>query len=468
MSTVYVILVGAALLVGAAAAWLMRERETAMLRTTTAEEKARAAELVAQLSRSEANVAEARAALAASSERVAALNERLTSDREGFERQRAGIEEKMSGQFASLAQRTLDGVSRTFLDLAAAKLGEERQVVAGSLGARVEEIKGVMAPVREEFTRFSAAVAAMEKHNTENLGALRGSIDQVVRLQSSLQDAVRTTNDATGQLRNALQNPRVAGNWGEISLDRIVELAGMTEHCDFERQVGVRSSEGTSERPDLIIRLTDGMCIPVDAKASTANYVRAVSESDEDERKRLLKQSALDLKSRITELRARNYDRIEGYAGMTLLFVPNESMLSSGLSLEPNLIEDALRYGIVICSPLLLLCYLRAFANGWRIQQQQENAEEVARRGRMLHDRLQTFFASVGKVGWYLNHTVEKFNIAVGKMDNLLVPARELGKLLAKNDEVKPVDTVDTAVRDVRFTDVEALLPPPLPEPSVV
>jgi DNA recombination protein RmuC len=218
--------------------------------------------------------------------------------------------------------------------------------------------------------------------------------------------------------------------------------------------------DGTGERPDLTVHLTGGLHIPVDAKASVVNYIRALSEADEEERKRFLKQSVLDLKGRVTELRGRGYDRIEGYAGMTFLFVPNESMLSSALAQEPTMIEDALRYGIVLCSPLLLLCYLRAFANGWRIQQQQENAEEVARRGRMLHDRLLKFFASLEKVGKSLNHTVEKFNDSVGKMDNLLVPGRELGKLLALNGDLRLVNSVDTTVREVRFAEAEDVLLP--------
>lgn len=444
----------AALLIGAVLAWLMREREAAMLRTVAAEEKVRAGELVTQLSRSEANFAETRADLAAANERIAALQRQLASDHETFERERVGIEEKMAGQFAGLAQRTLDAVSRTFLELAATKLGEERQAFAGSLTTRVEEIKGAMTPMQGEFAKFAAAVNALQKNSSEDLGALKSSLQQVMQLQTHLQEAVRHTNDATGQLRNALQNPRVAGNWGEISLDRIAELAGMTEHCDFDRQMGVRSSDGSSERPDLIIRLTGGLKVPVDAKASTANYVRAAGEADENERQRLLKQSAIDLKARIAELRLRGYDRIEGYAGMTFLFVPNESMLSSALAQEPGMIEDALRYQIVICSPLLLLCYLRAFANGWRIQKQQENAEEVARRGRMLYDRLQGFFGVLGKVGKSLGHTVDKFNEAVAKMDNLLVPGRELGKLLSLNSDLRPMDGIDTTVREVRFAEV--------------
>lgn len=121
----------------------------------------------------------------------------------------------------------------------------------------------------------------------------------------------------------------------------------------------------------------------MDAKASTAKYISAFSETNEEERLRLLKQSAADLRSRITELRGRAYDKIEGYAGMTMLYVPNESMLSSAVAQDPSLIDEALRHQIVVCSPLLLLlCYLRAFAHGWRLQKQQENAEEVARRGR--------------------------------------------------------------------------------------
>jgi DNA recombination protein RmuC len=438
------------LLFGAALAWLLREREIAMLRTALAEEKARAGELVTQLSRSESNVAESRAAAAAAGERVAALQQ---------------AEERMRGEFAMLAQGALDNASRTFLELASAKLGEERQAFAGSLGTRVEEIKGVLAPVRSEFAKFSEAVGALQKSSAQELGSLKTSLAQVVQLQSNLQEAVRTTNDATGQLRNALQNPRVAGSWGEISLDRIVELAGMTDHVDFDRQTGMRSSDGTSERPDITIHLTGGLNIPVDAKATPANYVRAADGTLSDaERKQFLELSLRDIKSRITDLRTRAYDRIDGYAGMTFVYVPNESMLSSALAQDPGMIEDALHQNVVICSPLLLLCYLRAFARGWQLQQQQENAEEVARRGKMLHDRLQTFFASLGKVGWYLNHTVEKFNTAVGKMDNLLVPGRELGKLLAINTDLQPIDAIATVAREVRFAESEDA--PCHPEPS--
>jgi DNA recombination protein RmuC len=427
-----------AIFFGALVSWLIREREIAMLRTALAEEKVRGGELVTQLSWAATDAADSRSALAAANERIAAL---------------AQVEDRMRGEFALLAQGALENASHTLLDLASAKLGEERQAFAGSLTTRVEEIKGVMAPVHDEFTKFTAAVTALQTNSAQDLGALKVSLEHVTALQTSLQEAVRTTNDTTGQLRNALQNPRVAGNWGEISLDRIVELAGMSDHVDFDRQTGVRSSEGSSERPDLTIHLTGGMRIPVDAKASTANYIKAVAETNESERERLLKQSANDLRSRITELRGRAYGKIDGYAGMTILYVPNESMLSSALAQDPGMIEDALRHQVVICSPLLLLCYLRAFAHGWRLQKQQENAEEVARRGRMLHERLQSFFGALGKVGWYLNHTVEKFNLAVGKMDNLLVPGRELAKLLGVTGDLDAVDPIGTVAREVRFNE---------------
>ena len=122
------------------------------------------------------------------------------------------------------------------------------------------------------------------------------------------------------------------------------------------------------------------------------------------------------------------------------------------------MIEDALRYGIMMCSPLLLLCYLRAFAHGWRLQQQQENAEEVARRGKMLHERLQSFFIVLGKVGKYLALTVERYNTAIGKMDNLLVPGREMSKMLGLNSELQSLDTIDTTVREIAFKDDTAVV----------
>jgi DNA recombination protein RmuC len=136
---------------------------------------------------------------------------------------------------------------------------------------------------------------------------------------------------------------------------------------------------------------------------------------------------------------------------MTFMYVPNESMLSTALATDPAMIEDALQHNIVICSPLLLLCYLRAFAKGWSIQRQEEHAEEIARRGKVLHERLQSFFAAIGSIGTCLNHTVTKFNVAVGKMNKLLVPGRELGKLLAATNELQGVDAIETVARDVPF-----------------
>lgn len=357
-------------------------------------------------------------------------------DLTALEREQTSLRERMAGDFAGLAQGALDQAARNLVQLADAKLGGER---AGMVNA--------LAPIRDEFTKFSAAVSALQQSSAKDLGGLRESITQVATLQTALQEAVRTTNDTTGQLRTALQNPRVAGNWGELSLDRIVALAGMTEHCDFDRQSGMRSSDGTLEKPDLTIHLTGGLNIPVDAKASTANYVRAVGEANEAERARLLKQSASDIASRVAELRARAYDRIEGYAGMTVLYVPNESMLSAALAQEPEMIEDALRFGIVICSPLLFLCYLRAFARGWQLQKQQDNAEEVARRGKMLHDRLKSFFLVLGKVGVSLKHTVDKYNECISKEDNLLVPGREMSKMLGLTEEIDSLDSVDVTLR---------------------
>ncbi len=420
MTATTVFLAVAALLVGAAAAWFLREREISALYAE-----------------------------------LASTRTRLEAERESFERERSGIEQKILAQFQDVAQSVLGNASTAFLDLASTKLGQERAAADGSLTTRVAEIKGVIEPVQAEFAKFSQAVSNLQTASAQDLGALKSSLSHVLEIQSQLREAVRTTNDATGQLRTALQNPRVAGNWGEISLDRIVELAGMTEHCDFERQTGVQSLDGSGERPDMFVNLTGGLRIPLDAKASVTNYIQAIAESNEGERTRLLEQSARDLKGRVTELRGRGYDRVPGYAGMTFLFVPNESMLSSALAREPGLIEEAARYRIVICSPLLLLCYLQAFANGWRIQKQQENAQEVAQRGKTLHERLQKFFISVGEIGKALDRTVDKFNDSVRKMDNVLVPGRELGRLLGLHGDLQPTSSIDTAVREVHFAEVE-------------
>jgi DNA recombination protein RmuC len=412
MTTIPIIWSACALFLGVMFSWLLKERELAGLRASLVAEKTRSCELGEQLARADAAENDLTAALAAANERAAGVRQ---------------LEEQMRGEFAVMAQGALEGASSRFLDLASVRI----------------------APLQDEFAKFTSAVSALQTTSAQDLGALKKSLQDVTQLQTSLQDAVRSTNDATGQLRSALQNPRAAGNWGELSLDRIVELAGMSDHVDFERQAGMSSNDGSNERPDMTIHLTGGLCIPVDAKASTANYIRAVGAPEGEERSRLLKQSVSDLRACVSDLRARAYDKIKGYAGMTILYVPNESMLSSALAQDPALIEDALRDQIVICSPLLLLCYLRAFAHGWRLQKQQENVVEVARRGRMLHERLQSFFGALDKVGLCLNLTVDKFNAAVGKMDRLVVPGRELGKLLGLSGELEGVEPVDSLARHV-------------------
>lgn len=393
----------AGFVLGAAVVWALRERDCSVLRS-----------------------------------QVTAAETRLTAEQEALQRERVGLQETMIAQFQEIAGRTLGSVSETFLGLATTKLGEER-----------EALQGIVRPVREEFVKFERAVNELREKSSSDLGSLKTSLEQVARLQTSLQEAVRTTNDATGQLRTALQNPRIAGSWGELSLERIIEYAGMTEHCNFDRQTGVTSIDGSSERPDILIKLTGGLCIPVDSKASATNFIRAIGEGNLGERERLLKLSARDLRQRITELRGRGYDRIAGYAGMTFLFCPSEAMLSSALTLEPDMIEEGLKHCIVVCSPLLLICYLRAFAHGWSLQKQQENAEEVARLGVTLHERIRKFFVSLNDTGVALRRVVGKFNEVIAKTDNLLVPGRELGKLLGTNRELSTTNAIDASVRDI-------------------
>lgn len=436
-----------AFLAGLVLAWLLCERKSGGVRVALAAAEAKGAERDEQRRALEAQYAQMQRRYDDVEERAAAAQRECTTaqtllaaERSAFDAERAGLTDRMKNTFTALAGEALGTASQSFMELAKVKLGEERAAVAGAVS-----------PVEAELKKFQEAVLALQTKSAEDLGTLRSSIEQVTALQSQLADAVKNTNEATGKLRTALTNPQSAGRWGEITLDRIVELGGMAEHCHFERQQQMESSEGTSERPDMTIQLTGGLQIPVDAKASGKRYFEACEASDEQERVRLLKASAQDLRERIKELRRREYDRTPGYAGMTILFVPNEAMLSSALAQMPELVEDAAQDHIVVCSPLLLLCYLKAFANGWRMQKQQENAQEVMRRGTMLHERLLRFFVALNEVGKALNGTVKKYNDAAGKIDRLMVPGRELKKLLGLSDDAAPVASIDETAKDLGY-----------------
>jgi DNA recombination protein RmuC len=237
----------------------------------------------------------------------------LDAERAAFERERSGVEQKMLGTFQQLANDILSKSSEQFLGLAQQRLGQERTATVGALEKNAEQINTLLAPIKLDLERFSGAVETIEKQRATAFTELQQNVKIFGERQGELLQAISTTHRATERLSSALVNPKVAGSWGEISLEKIIELAGMTEHCDFNRQRQFSHEDGI-ERPDVIVNLTGGLRIPVDAKVPLVRYQEACNVSDDAARRKLLQESAADLKGHAKALISRGYDRVDGYA----------------------------------------------------------------------------------------------------------------------------------------------------------
>ncbi|MGZ3529811.1 MAG: DNA recombination protein RmuC [Vulcanimicrobiaceae bacterium] len=403
----------------------------------------------ADLDRERADLHAAQECASAAMAEAAEARAMLDAERAAFERERGGVEQRMLGTFQQLANDVLTKSSEQFLGLAEQRLGRERAATAGVLEKNAERINTLLAPIKQDLERFSGAVETIEKQRATAFTELQQNVKIFGERQGELLQAISSTHLATERLSSALVNPKVAGSWGEISLEKIIELAGMTEHCDFNRQKQFSHEDG-SERPDVIINLTDGLRIPVDAKVPLVRYQEACNVHDEAARRKLLQESATDLKGHVKTLIGRGYDRVDGYAGMTMLFVPVESMLTSALGAEPALLEYGAQHRIMICSPLLLLAYLQAFAHGWRMQKQRDNAERVALIGRRLYERMSKFASLFDDVGKHMDRAVRKYNETVGSFSVRLLPAgRDIASMLGENEKLEDVGAVDSLPRDM-------------------
>jgi DNA recombination protein RmuC len=266
--------------------------------------------------------------------------------------------------------------------------------------------------------------------------------------------------DQTQQLASALRTPNVRGRWGEVQLKRVVELAGMTEHCDFETQVSTLAEDGDGDarrmRPDLVVRLPGDRCVIVDAKAPLLAYLDAAACADERERTRLLRAHAGHLRMHVESLSRRAYWEQLG-AGTTpefvVLFLPGEAFFSAALEHDPALLDESAARGVILATPTTLIALLRAVAFGWREARMADGAREISALGAALYDRLATLGGHMTELGTSLDRAVSSYNRAVGSLEGrVLVAARRFRELGAAADrrELEVLEPVGTRARGVQ------------------
>ena len=353
---------------------------------------------------------------------------------------------QMSEHFKSLSLDILQNNSKTFVEFAKGELEKAQGSVASDLEKRQSAIGELVKPVRESLDKLDAKIQDLEKART---GAYASLMEQV----RSLAETQNYLHAETGKLVQALRSPIVRGRWGEVQLRRVVELAGMVDHCDFIEQQTLTTDEGRV-RPDLIVSLPGGKTIVIDSKTPLNAYLEALEAPDEDSRMSRLRQHAMQVRNHIEELSRKAYwAQFPTTPEFVVLFLPGEVFFSAALERDPSLIEFGADKRVIPATPTTLIALLRAVAYGWNQEKLAQNELAVRQLGAELYKRLSDMGGHFSSLGRSLNACVNAFNKVAGNIETrVFVTARKFSELGAgaMGADIRPLDQVDQITRDIQ------------------
>lgn len=381
-------------------------------------------------------------------QREAELKTRIDAERKAGREKEALLQNaqvQLGDTFKALSSEALRANQKQFLQLAESSMKAQQDKVNLELDKRKQAVDNVVQPISQTLEKMQGRIGEIEKARE---GAYASIKEQVLMINETQLDLRKETS----QLVKALRQPTGRGQWGEIQLKRVVEMAGMQEHCDFSMQVSKTSGDGNQLRPDLVVDLPGGHKIVVDAKTPMAAYLDAIDTKDEVKREALLDQHAGQVRTQISQLANKKYSELFGASPeFVILFLPSEAIFSAALAKDPTLIEKGIEKGIILATPTTLIALLRTIAYGWRQQDFSKNAEKISQLGKELYGRITTFSGFFNRVGANLSTMVGSYNRAVASFDSrVLSSARKFEEFGAVASPESPLDaaTVDSAVRE--------------------
>lgn len=382
--------------------------------------------------------------------RLAALEAQSIEERKGAAEKLALIEDartRLADAFHALSAEALRKNNQSFLELAKETLAAFQESAKGDLEKRQQAITEVVNPVKESLAKVDAQINELEKNR---VGAYE-SLQQQVRSLLETQQQLRAE---TGNLVKALRTPNVRGRWGEVQLRRVVEMAGMVDHCDFKEQQSVTGEAGGFLRPDMIVQLPEGKTIVIDAKAPISAYLDALDAPDDVKRAEQLARHAAHVRAHIDALSRKAYwEQFDPTPEFVVLFLPGEMFFSAALERDPTLIEFGAEKRVILATPTTLIALLKAIFFGWRQQKLTQNAQEISKLGRSLYTRLSTMGGHMEKLGKSLGKSVESYNQAAASLETRVMVKARMFKDLdvdAADVELETLEQVEQIPRQLQ------------------
>ena len=376
----------------------------------------------------------------------------IESERKIAKEKAAMLEEmtnRMTDSFKALSAKALSENNQSFIDLAGQTFTQYVEAAKNDFETREKAVKEFIQPVADALDKYDQQVRSMEKMREKAYGELSQQMVSLSRTQNELQQE-------TGKLVNALRVPHVRGRWGEITLRRVVELAGMQNRCDFFEQQTGDQAQGNATRPDMIIQLPGDRKIVVDSKVPIIAYLDSLETDNRDRTEEMLTRHAAHVRTHVKQLAAKEYwTRFHPTPEFVVLFMPGENFFSAALANAPDLIEDAANKGVILATPTTLISLLKAVAYGWKQENTTENAKIISELGNELYNRIAKMVSYINSLGNDLDKCVNTYNKAVGSLERRVLPSarkfEDLGVIIKGKNNIPKLSPVDNKPRTMEI-----------------